>query len=276
VLFEDVQNLLEANKSKARKYVHAYRLTGLLRCGECGHPLIGKSGTGKNGKYFYYGHMRKMTAAGDRHLHRCAVENISAIQVEEAVVTRLKELANDRLLIEELALSTVRQQRERFDNQKALLAIQEAEGKKLKLRVNNLIEAIADETDRTLRASLGGKLRELQAQLAHTEAAILEKQSTDGGSVADVSSVFAILKAFKNGFEKVDVSLQAEVLRDVVAEIEVQREGVLIKIFGLSGGNLAKKRPAVCRSGVRTVYDLVDLTGIEPATSNMPCSRSPN
>lgn len=101
------------------------------------------------------------------------------------------------------------------------------------------------ETDRTVRSSLGGKLRELQTQLAHTEAAILEKQSTDGGSVADVSSVFTILKAFKNGFEKVDVSLQAEILRDVVAEIEVQREGVLIKIFGLSGGNLAKKRPAV-------------------------------
>ncbi len=186
-------------------------------------------------------------------------------------MTRLKELANDRLLIEELALSTVRQQRERFDNQKALLALQEAEVKKLKLKVNNLMEAIADETDRTVRASLGGKLRELQTQLAHSEAAILEKQSTDGGSVADVSSVFTILKAFKNGFEKVDLSLQAEILRDVVAEIEVQREGVLIKIFGLSGGNLAKKRPAVCRSGVRTVYDLVDVTGIEPATLNMPC-----
>jgi site-specific DNA recombinase len=59
-LFYDVQKLLESNKKKARRYTHEYRLTGAIECEECGTRLIGKSGTGKNGKYFYYGHMRKM------------------------------------------------------------------------------------------------------------------------------------------------------------------------------------------------------------------------
>ncbi len=276
-LFSDVQTLLERNKSKARKYIHTYRLTGLLRCAECGHPLVGKSGTGKRGKYFYYGHMRKMTTTSDRHLHRCLVETVSAVQIEEAVVSRLKELANDRLLIEELARSTARDQREQFDHRKALLATQESESRKLQQKANNLMEAIAEEGDKSVRASLSTKLRELQTQLELSESTLLENRErcSEGGSVADVSSVFTLLKAFKNGFEKVDVSLQTEVLRDVVAEIEVQKEGVLVKIFGVSGGSVlgksAKKRPAVCRSGVRTVYELVDVTGVEPATLNMPC-----
>ena len=149
--------------------------------------------------------------------------------------------------------------------------MQEAEAKKLRQKVDNVIETIAEESDRSVRSGLTGKLRELQTQLEVTEAAVLElrENSAVGGSVADVSSVFTLLKSFKNGFDKVDVSLQAEVLRDVVAEIEVQKEGVKVKVFGLSGGTvgiLAKKRPAVCRSSVRTVYDLVEATGIEPAT----------
>ena len=67
-LFFDVQRLLEQNKKKARKYVHEYRLTGLIECAECGTRLTGKSGNGIGGKYFYYGHKRKMLVQGDRHL----------------------------------------------------------------------------------------------------------------------------------------------------------------------------------------------------------------
>lgn len=242
-VFEDVQSLLMQNKSKARKYIHQYRLTGLLRCAECGQPLIGKSGTGKRGKYFYYGHMRKMTTENDRHLHRCEVENISAIQVEEAVISRLKELANDRLMIEELARNTVSEARESFEHQKALIASQEAEVKKLRQKVSNLLESIAEENDKGLRAGLTGKLKDLQGQLELSESSILELRSNElAGNVADVSSVFTLLKAFKNEFDKADISLQAEVLRDIVGEIEVRKEGVLVKIFGLSAGNLTKKK----------------------------------
>jgi hypothetical protein len=58
--------------------------------------------------------------------------------------------------------------------------------------------------------------------------------------------------------------------------IEAQTTGILIKLFGVSAGILDKKRPAQCRSGVRPVFGLVEVTGIEPATSNMPCLRSPS
>jgi hypothetical protein len=151
-------------------------------------------------------------------------------------------------------------QREQIEHQKALLSTQEMEAKKLRQKVDNLMDAISDESDKSLRAGLTAKLRELQTQLEHSEASAseLRASSSAGGNVADVSSVFALLKAFKNGFDKVDVSLQAEVLRDVVAGTEIQKEGIQVKIFGLSGGNLNKKRPAGCRSRVRSVFNLVD------------------
>ena len=56
--FFDVQRLLEYNKKKSRKYTYHYRLTGLVKCVECGASLIGKSASGRKMKYFYYGHKR--------------------------------------------------------------------------------------------------------------------------------------------------------------------------------------------------------------------------
>ena len=70
-LFNDVQSLLESNKKRTRPYVHHYRLAGMVWCGVCGAKLVGKSGTGRTGKYFYYGHMRQLTLVDDRHLKRC-------------------------------------------------------------------------------------------------------------------------------------------------------------------------------------------------------------
>ena len=257
-IFEDVQALLVQNKKKARKYIHQYRLTGLVRCSECGEVMTGKSATGRTGKYFYYGHQRKMRTVDDRHLHRCAVENVSAIQLEEAVIARLRELANDRPLIEELALSTVKEARERAAHQNALFASQDAEKKRVQQKIANLMEAVADEGDKTLRAGLTAKLRELQVQFEMLEASVLQNQGSDTGNVADVSSVFTLLKSFRKDFEKADVSVQAEVLKDVVAGIEVQKDGIQVRLFGLNTENPSKKRAATNRSPVRSVFKLVE------------------
>lgn len=108
-LFFDVQNLLEQNKKKARKYVHNYRLTGLLVCAECGEILIGKSGNSKSGKYFYYGHKRKMLIHGNRHNERCKTENIPAPTLEEGVIARVKQIAGNRAILAELVKATANQ-----------------------------------------------------------------------------------------------------------------------------------------------------------------------
>lgn len=110
------------------------------------------------------------------------------------------------------------------------------------------MEAVADEGDKTLRASLTAKLRELQGQFEMLEASVLQNKGSDTGNVADVSSVFTLLKSFRKDFEKADVSIQAEVLKDVVAGIEVQKDGIQVRLFDLNrlfpvdGGMLGVKK----------------------------------
>lgn len=143
-LFYDVQRLMGQNRKRARKYIHEYRLTGLIQCSECAASMLGKSGSGKNGKYFYYGHKRKMLTQGDTHLHRCKIENISAPMLEEIIVARLKDLSDDPDLLAELARVSSSESKAKTEHQKSLMAAKEQERRKLDQKLNNLYESIAD------------------------------------------------------------------------------------------------------------------------------------
>ena len=168
------------------------------------------------------------------------------------------------------------------------MEVKEEEYRKLKSKVDNLFEAISDEEDKIVRKSLTGKLKELQEELEKLELAISNfkaEQNTafsgiGGGNVVDLSSVFMLLKSFKTGFEKADVSLQSEILRDLIHQIIVQENGIKVKLYAVSGGFSSRKNQsngvASCRTAVRSAFKLVEIIGIEPTTSCMPCKRSPS
>jgi site-specific DNA recombinase len=120
-LFSEVQARLVDNRSQARVYKHRYRLRQLVTCGLCNEALIGMSSTGRGGQYFYYGHMRKRRAEGDRHLKRCVVETVPAINLEEAVIARLSMLAQDRDLIKSLAKEAAERASDNADMDAALI-----------------------------------------------------------------------------------------------------------------------------------------------------------
>ncbi len=286
-LFFDVQKLLEQNKKRARKYIHEYRLTGLIECSECGARLVGKSGTGKNGKYFYYGHKRKMVTVNDRHLHRCKIENIPALELEEAVISRMKDLSMDRELVSELIKSTTNGSREKLEHQKALLAAKEQERRKLDQKLNNLYDAISEESDKDLRAGLSQKAKETKNQLDLVKLAFSELKADydQASNVVDISCVMDWIKVFReSAFEAQSVSAQSEILKNRIRRLIVRDSGVYVEIYGrkpepvlLAGEEsseiknpTAKSPLGATRSGVRTVFKLVGLTGFEPATPTTP------
>lgn len=241
-LFFDVQSLLEQNKKKARKYVHDYRLTGLIDCAECGQKLIGKSGTGQNAKYFYYGHKRKMLIEGNRHLQRCKYENIPALAMEEAIISRLKDLTTDRKLIAELARSMATNSNKNNDHQKALMAAKEQERRKLEQKVNNLYEAISEETDREVRQGLSLKARETKELLDKADSTIqsLKQEYEQANNVVDITKMREFVEIFKNGaFEALSVSAQAEILKERVRRIILREDGVFqVEIYGEKPGSI--------------------------------------
>jgi site-specific DNA recombinase len=271
-LFFDVQRLLEQNKNKARRYTHQYRLTGLIECEECGARLIGKSGTGKNGKYFYYGHMRKLVTIDNRHLHRCKIETIPALQIEEAIIGRVKDLSTDRKLITELAKTTAATTQASNDHKRSLIAAKEQERRKLDQRVKNIYEAIADETDKATRSGLSQKAKEISDQLSQIENALFElkKDFEQTSNVVDVSSVWEYIRIFReNAFDGQSMAAQAEILKNRIRRIVVRGDGVYVEIYGRdpqkiltlgSGGQKEKNltsSPEGFRSGVRPVFKLV-------------------
>lgn len=235
-LFYDVQRLMEQNRKKARKYVHEYRLTGLIKCAECGGDLVGKSGSGKNAKYFYYGHKRKMLVHGDTHLNRCKYENISAPMLEETIVSRLKNLSDDADLLKELARVSVTESKAKTEHQKSMIAAKEQERRKLSQKLDNLYESIADTEDKTLRIGLSEKASDVQLQLKQVEETylLLKSEYESLKNVVDLSAAFEYLKVFRDGaFEAQPVAVQSEILKMRIRRIVMLETGVaMVEIYG--------------------------------------------
>lgn len=107
-LFKRVQDRCQTkprargNPQKRRRENHSYLLTGKLYCGDCGNPMVGVSGTARNGtpKYYYVcqGHRKKL---GCDHMP------VPQDWVEELVATRIKALITDPDVIEWLASSVM-------------------------------------------------------------------------------------------------------------------------------------------------------------------------
>ena len=82
-LFDKVQSMYKHNfKARARgKAVEDYLLSTKLFCGHCGSPMIGESGTAKNGAtYRYY------KCSCRKHCHTCAKKTEHKEWIEETVV----------------------------------------------------------------------------------------------------------------------------------------------------------------------------------------------
>ena len=82
-LFASAGERLEKNKkapAKSKSNVNFY-LTGKLFCGLCGNPMVGDSGTGKNGtSHYYYSCVEK------KRKHNCTKKNVKKEWIEETVV----------------------------------------------------------------------------------------------------------------------------------------------------------------------------------------------
>ena len=245
-LFFDVQRLLEHNKKKARKYIYTYKLTGLIKCSECGASLCGKSATGKNSKFFYYGHVRKMKTQGDEHLKRCHIENIPAPQLEELVLERLKTLAKDKSLLARLVGEFHSEENEDYRILKTLIHSKENKRRALLNKMDNLVDAIGDTTDKATRRVLQEKIPVLEKERKRLTDEIKTHRNELTGqkeNVVDVEKAFAFLRAFNKGLLDESASVQAQLLQDVIKEIVVLEDRVVLKIYGAKGATITPPHP---------------------------------
>lgn len=218
--------------------------------------------------------------------HRCKIENVPAPRIEEAIVNRMKDLSEDKELVRELIRATATGAHSQEDQKKALLAVKEQERRKLEQRVKNLFEAVADESDREVRAGLSTKAKETNGQLAQVESAIIDLKNDLKriSNVVDISEVMDFLRVFREkAFDAQPISAQAEILKNRIRRIVVKSNGIYVEIYGKSPELIfdfseglknehPTQTPAGSRSGVRTVFNLV---GLMPVSKNPSVGKKP-
>ena len=91
-LFDRVQARMEKNKkSPARfKAEDEYILSGKLFCGYCGEPMVGESGTGRNGVHHYY----KCTSI-KRKKKSCEKATVKKQWLEDLIIREIKRFLDD-------------------------------------------------------------------------------------------------------------------------------------------------------------------------------------
>ena len=278
-LFNEIQNQLVANTHHPGKYIHKYRLTGLIHCALCGQRLFGKSGTGRGGKYFYYGHLRKfVTIAPERHKERCPLENIPAVQVEEAVIARLSILAKDKALLMELLKSNTHHMAGRLEQMDSLILSKEQERRRIEKHIDGIMLSMA-EAGASSRKLLTQKLDEsvdLKTAIENEIRSLKDQKSNLKGSVIELNDAVMVIRSFLKGFEKRPVHEQKEVLKDVLKSITVHPEKLVLEIYSieaeeeipfdtneglpaeLAGDSSNKSGLEHSRTAVRTAFRVVD------------------
>lgn len=287
-LFRDVQDLLEANAYNARKYVHQYRLTGLIHCHLCGEKLFGKSGRGKGGQYFYYGHMRKFrTTEPGKHQERCPQENIPAVQVEEAIVQRLKVLSRDKALLTEILKANGNQREGRIEQLNALIQSKEQDRRRLEKQIDGIVVGMA-EAGEASRKLLTKKLDESMSlkDSVETEIRNLKQEKANAAlAIVDLTDALKVLREFQKGFDSRPLTEQKEILKDVMKRIVVHPTKIACEIYGqegeeeipfdaneglpeeISGGPIFLEH---YRTRVRPGNRLVEAGGVEPPSASVP------
>jgi len=141
-----------------------YLFTGKIRCGLCGEPMIGRSGTGRSGTYAYY------VCRGQRE-KTCTKKAVRRDLLEERVVNCVIDSLNDDSIVGWIADSVVEMQRRETEARLAAPEALRAELADVKQSIKGIINAIEAGI---VTASVKERLLELEAEQESLTAAIAD------------------------------------------------------------------------------------------------------
>ena len=262
-LFDAAQTILDARavspairRSNPADYLFS---TLSIVCDRCGHPMIGASAHGRGGKrYPYY----TCSTRARRGPSGCDQERLPKDELEKAILDQMSEVYADTSL---LAAA--------LDGAQAEARARDAERGAERRRLETHAAELRRKIDRYVAGFEAGELRgpllqsrtdALQTQLAAVETALAHEPPVEPASgQVDVGLVsWALSEALGDVLASTSPRLTRELLRVLIKEIRVVSPLDIRPTYRV---------PA---SEVRILEDLVELQGLEPWTSCMPCRRS--
>lgn len=244
-LFNKVQDRLQLNRNKYKpeewkKY--PFPLTELLVCGECGKHLGGKSGHGRNGKHFYYGHPRQLNSDGITHLKRCTLENVRAPRMEEIILKSLKKLMDDPKLLKtwlEIHASKTSSELPGIEGRLKTVATDIATNQK---RIENITarlsdlppEVPADAIYKQMQA-ISDKLKELEGAKAKLA---IEQARVTNGSIDQTELLFRVKRAINN-IEKAPVEARRPIYANLIKFAELYPTKIRMGVYAPTVSSVA-------------------------------------
>lgn len=163
-----------------------YLLTGKAYCGECGAPMTGVSGTGRNGAHYYYACTKRRNEGG------CTKKNITKEEAEKKVATAIRMYVLQPEVIEWIANAVDEFQKSDANNPE--LALLNEQLKDVNKSLSNVMKAIEEGI---ITSTTKARLKELEGEQGRLIARItLEKANQ---FTATREQVIAWLESYKDG-----------------------------------------------------------------------------
>lgn len=211
-LFERVQILIAANQHTRGGKAHSmvdFLLTGKLRCGHCGCPMIGSSGTSKTSSAHYY-----YVCTSRKREHSCAKINERKTALEISVVREtVRHILQPDIIAGIIDAAMEIQKNEHQDD--PVLRSLESEHKSVTTSLNNLLRAIEDGlfTPTTKR-----RMEELENQEFDLSARIRSQKATRPVITRDHLQFF--LESFRDG-DPTDPEYRRQVIDALVHSVTI-------------------------------------------------------
>ena len=140
IIDDDTWEKAQLMRSKTSRHYQKnpvdYLLTGKAFCGHCGKPLVGDSGTGRNGMHYYYTCSARKRRAG------CDKKSVRKDVLEDFVINFLMDHVLSGPEIERIADAVMEYQRKQQDS--SPLRAMESELRETERKISNTNRAIAE------------------------------------------------------------------------------------------------------------------------------------
>jgi site-specific DNA recombinase len=229
--FDAVQTKLEANRRKFKPNewkTYAYPLTGLVKCGECGLPLNGKSAHGKTKKHHYYDHPRTLRSFENGHIHKCEVQRLRAEPTEDKMLQSLKRVLLEPGQLEKGIAAFKKSQNKETPRLEKEIKLATTEVKQIHQKIKNLVDRVAELPSDISAEPMYDRIKEMQKQIEDKENGILrlekDRGSFNGGDVTNKALKTVLQKAIAR-IEEAPKEKQREIFENVIQFAEFYPQG---------------------------------------------------
>ncbi len=221
-LFFKVQEVLKMKKNpQGRHRVNGdYILTGKLFCGECGKPMVGISGTGKNGTlHYYYACRGKITKQG------CKKHSIRRDLIELEVAKAIKNYVLQEKTMNWIADLVEKYQKENKDAPE--LEILQSRLEEVTKSIKNIMKAIEEGI---FTSTTKDRLEELEAEKKEISANLLLFKASHKEITRD--QIYGWLDGYRNCNIE-DKKVQADLFRTFLSAVYLYDDSRVKIVFGM-------------------------------------------